>query len=273
MGNAASEVESADELIVFTVTFYKSCDEVRFRECCAMLRHARTHGVRVVVVDASPDPAIRAAMRDAGAHAVREQTAKGKKGAAMREALGVAAEVADTLARPAAADRSAGDALLCWQEPEKADMPRHWRDVLRAANRARADVIVPTRDTDLFQRTYPIEQFHSESFANLYLDCAARAHGFATPLDWHFGPFALRRRHADVWLAHAGAMWDAQVVPIVHAVRAGLVVGACEVPFEAPRAMKEEEEGDLAFIEKRLMQINFLDPKVIAAWTEDRTAQ
>ena len=46
-----------------------------------------------------------------------------------------------------------------------------------------------------------------------------------------------------------------------------------EVPFEAPRAMKEEEEGDLAFIEKRLMQINFLDPKVIAAWTEDRTAQ
>ena len=36
-------------------------------------------------------------------------------------------------------------------------------------------------------------------------------------------------------------MWDAQVVPTVHAVRAGLVVGACEVPFEAPRAMKERE--------------------------------
>ena len=33
--------------------------------------------------------------------------------------------------------------------------------------------------------------------------------------------------------------------------------------------MKEEEEGNLAFVEKRLMQINFLDPKVIAAWTED----
>ena len=263
MGNSSS----ADGLIVFTTTFYKSSEEVRFRECCAMLRHARAHGVRVVVVDASPDPAIRAAMSDAGAHAVREQTAKGRKGAALREALGLAAGIAD--ARAPGDERDAGDVLLCWQEPEKADMPRHWPAVLRAADRARADVIVPARDARLFRRTYPLEQFHSESYANLYLDCAARAHGFAAPLDWHFGPFALRRRHAAVWLAHAGDLWDAQVVPVVHAVRAGLVVGACHVPFEAPRAMKEEEEGNLAFVEKRLMQINFLDPKVIAAWTED----
>ena len=30
--------------------------------------------------------------------------------------------------------------------------------------------------------------------------------------------------------------------------------------------MKKEEENDLAFCGKRLMQINFLDPKVIAAF-------
>ena len=138
--------------------------------CDAAARASR--GVRVVVVDASPDPAIRAAMSDAGAHAVREQTAKGRKGAALREALGLAAGIADARAP---GDERAGGVLLCWQEPEKADMPRHWPAVLRAADRARADVIVPARARALFRRTYPLEQFHSESYANLYLDCAARA--------------------------------------------------------------------------------------------------
>ena len=42
--------------------------------------------------------------------------------------------------------------------------------------------------------------------------------------------------------------------------------------FAAPAAMKAEEEGSLAFIRKRLDQINFLDPKVMAALKKKRPA-
>ena len=69
-----------------------------------------------------------------------------------------------------------------------------------------------------------------------------------------------------------GATWDAQVVPVADALRAGLRVGGAEVPFAAPAAMKAEEEGSLAFIRKRLDQINFLDPKVMAALKKKRPA-
>ena len=115
---------------------------------------------------------------------------------------------------------------------------------------------------------YPEEQVHSESFANAYVSLAAKAAGFSdasSKLDWHFGPFALRAKHAPLWLSHRGELWDAQVVPIVSAMRAGLAVGGVEVPFVAPLSMKAEEEDNLVFVQKRLDQINFLDPKVISA--------
>ena len=60
----------------------------------------------------------------------------------------------------------------------------------------------------------------------------------------------------------------AQVVPLVHAVRKGLRLASVAVAFEAPAAMKAQEEGDVGFIEKRLAQLNSLDPLVKAAWTD-----
>lgn len=254
----AAAAATRSDLVVFTCTFYKSLDDVRFLVCLEFLANAKRCGVRVVVVDASPDEAVRGAMRAAGAHAVTLQTAKGRKGAALREALAIA--------RALAADD--GRAWLCWQEPEKADMARLWARVIDGA--PTLEVVVPARERLLFAATYPAEQFHSESFANAYLDLAAQKYGgtcvgFGDTLDWHFGPFALRAEHADRWLANEGELWDAQVVPIARALKDGLAVGGVEVPFVAPEAMKVEEENDFGFVEKRLMQINFLDPKVIDA--------
>ena len=185
---------------------------------------------------------------------VVKQTAQGRKGAALREALGLAAA------------RAAGDAAwLCWQEPEKDAMVPLWAACLGAASGRALDVVVPRRRADLFRDTYPVEQYHSESFANAYLNAAAKAAGFATALDWHFGPFCLRKAHAQLWLDGDGELWDAQLLPLVAAIGTGLKVGAVEVDFEAPWVMKAAEEGDLGFCEKRLMQINYLDPKVLEA--------
>lgn len=151
-------------------------------------------------------------------------------------------------------------------------MVMYWADTVSKAKDA--DIIVPFRDQELFQKTYPIEQYHSESYANLLLDCAAKAlapkeAAISLPLDWHFGPFCFLEKHLDNWTSHTGDMWDAQVCPIVYSVRKGLRVRTVPVPFVAPTIMKEMEEGNLEFVEKRLMQINFLDPKVKAAWTDE----
>ena len=244
--------EARTDLVVFTCSCYGSVDDVRFKCCLDMLHVAKHNGVRVCVVDASPLDAVRQRMREAGAFRVEKQAAAGKKGAALREALALAASVAG--------DDDA--CLLCWTEPEKADMGRHWAAV---AGDATLDVVVPARRDETFRRTYPVEQYHSESFANAYLNAAAKAAGFGTALDWHFGPFGLRKAHAQLWLDGDGELWDAQLLPLVAAIGTGLKVGAVEVDFEAPWVMKAAEEGDLGFCEKRLMQINYLDPKVLEA--------
>ena len=242
------------EVVVFTCTFYASVEETRCQCCLEMLRSARSAGVRVVVVDSSPKEAVRAAMAEAGAFAVHKQASAGRKGAALREALEHAAGLAGS-----------EDAWLCWQEAEKADMVHRWPGALNGFEH-RTAVVVPGRAEASFRATYPAEQYHCESFSNAYVSLIAARHGFATPLDWHFGPFALRARHRGLWLRHTGELWEAQIAPIIAAARAGLQVSAATVDFHAPAAMKAEEEGSEAFVEKRLMQVNHLIPILKEAW-------
>jgi hypothetical protein len=188
---------------------------------------------------------------------VSEQTAKGKKGAALREALLIATKL----------PQCTPEALLCWQEPEKDDMVRCWPRVAAHSSEAGSDVVVPAREDSAWKASYPIEQWHSENYANHYMNTAARElGGWEAPLDWHFGPLAFQVQHASLWLRSEGELWDAQCLPLVEAIKAGLRVTTVEVDFRASLEMKAEEEGDLGFVEKRLMQINYLDPKIKAAW-------
>eukprot|EP00667_Euglena_gracilis_P015458 EG_transcript_16082 len=254
----------ATPIVVFTVTHYQTAADLRFQACLATLAQAAQHRLPIVVVDSSPAAQLRGAMAAAGAR-VSEQTANGRKGAALREALSLALKLPGV--GPAT--------LLCWQEPEKSDMVRLWPSVAAAVQARKGEVVIPAREKTLFRATYPIEQFHSESFANALVAAMARQAGLLAPgaadppFDWHFGPLAFLQRHASLWLADQGELWDAQLMPVVRAARAGLRVVSVEVPFSAPPAMKEEEEGNLAFVEKRLMQINFLAPKFKQAFRLD----
>ena len=45
------------------------------------------------------------------------------------------------------------------------------------------------------------------------------------------------------------------MMPVLHALRAGLTVSSATVQYTAPAAMKEQEERSLTFIRKRLMQV------------------
>ena len=96
----------------------------------------------------------------------------------------------------------------------------------------------------------------TERFANGYLDALGERSAGAAPLpqiDWTFGPVGLRASAAEHWLRVDGDLWDAQIVPFVHAARwHGARVEALEVAYAHPPKMKAEEEGVPLWSEKRL---------------------
>lgn len=237
---------------------------------------------------------------------VKEEGRFGRgKGGALREAADVAASL----------DGVGDDTWLCWQEAEKSDMMRCWQTEVIVNNvqngsgsgidtgididiLSEYDIICPKREDGCFQQSYPIEQYHSESYGNHYMNCVMkRALQVANAndanasdndndekgpvsvpvsgivckdIDWHFGPFAFRRKVLPLWLKYEGTSYDAQLIPIVAAIRKGYSVNSSvEVTFLLDGKMKEQEEGNLEFIEKRLLQLNDLDPKLKQSWEDD----
>eukprot|EP00559_Dactyliosolen_fragilissimus_P001448 CAMPEP_0184868098 /NCGR_PEP_ID=MMETSP0580-20130426/29156_1 /TAXON_ID=1118495 /ORGANISM="Dactyliosolen fragilissimus" /LENGTH=268 /DNA_ID=CAMNT_0027368763 /DNA_START=163 /DNA_END=969 /DNA_ORIENTATION=- len=252
------------DLVIFTTTFYTSVDDIRYHMCISTIREAVARSIPIVIVDASPSDEVFSGMIEAGAM-VYKQTGTGRKGVGLREAAIHAKQL----------DIATDDTYLCFQEPEKKDMIRHWVVALGQGNGA--DVIMPFRLQSAFLQTYPIEQYHSETFGNLYMDACAREAlektnsplvDTYTGLDWHFGPFSLRAKHLSFWTRYKGDMYDAQLVPIIHAMRSGLSVQSVTVDYAAPLEMKDQEQGNVTFIEKRWNQILELDPRLKQAWKD-----
>ena len=248
--------QSADpSYVVCSPTYYPTTDDDRFKLGLAACERAKALGVPLLLVDASPAH-VKAALRDAGAD-VRDQTFKGRKGAALRECIHIARGMLPD------------NGVICFQELEKVEMIGLQRTVANHVITTDCDVCVPRREDSLFQRTYPIEQYHSETFANLGLDALGRAIGLPA-LDWTFGPVALRASMAEHWLNFDGELWDAQIVPFIRAFRwASARVASLQVTYSHPSAMKKEEEGVALWSEKRLMQLNFLWKHVAVALKED----
>jgi len=263
-------------LVVFTCTYYTGTTDLRYQQCLETLQAASTNSIPIVVVDGSPSDDVHQGLSQTGAIVCKE-TAGGGKGSALREAALNAAEKV-----PGVTEHT----LLCWQEPEKTGMIRLWKEILPQISHD-SDVVVPRRDDECFKSSYPIEQYYSESYGNLYLDTVMKdaitkdpsgvmrvpASDAAIPrgtslIDWHFGPFAFRKAHLDLWSKYKGNSYDAQLVPIVCALRRGLVISSIGVKFHLDPKMREQEEGDVGFIEKRLNQLIDLDPKVKVAWTD-----
>ena len=252
--------EEKVDLVVVSPTFFPSVNDTRCQLGLEACRRAKSNGIQLLLVDASP-PEVAEALREAGA-TVRPQTRKGRKGAALRECIELAREML-----PA-------DGIICFQELEKVEMVALQPAVAAHLRRTGADICVPGREDTLFRATYPIEQYHSERFANGYLDALGERSAGAAPLpqiDWTFGPVGLRASAAEHWLRVDGDLWDAQIVPFVHAARwHGARVEALEVAYAHPPKMKAEEEGVPLWSEKRLLQLNFLFKHVGGALKEEQ---
>ena len=260
-------------LIVVAPTFYSDASDVRYALALESCRKAAEHAIEFVLIDASPSQAIRDGLEEAGRGFVTvvPQTSKGKKGAALREGIQLAAEtllkrdkkMPNTTTTTTTTSTSATKrAIIGFQELEKVDMVRHWKSIASHASESGSDIVVPKRKDEDFRATYPIEQYHSEQFANLFLDSLGIRIGLGS-IDWTAGPVAFDVSMADQWLACDGEIWDAQLVPIIDCfLYRKATVTSFEIDYRHPESMKEQEGGNQAFNEKRLHQLNFLSDTV-----------
>lgn len=252
--SVSSGRNDVDRLVIIGVTRYDSTGDVRFLEAMRSVRTAREHGWRFVIVDSSPDAGVKDHLTAAGAHVIRQRS-HGAKGAALRDGI---REALDLLGDD--------EGVIAYQEVEKSDMPRHWGRVLKEMDAARARIAVPWRIDHEFRATYPIEQYHSESFAGHILNQYASEHNPRwVDIDIFFGPFAVRRTVAPYFLESRGDMWTAQILPMIRAIRDGQKCISVDVPFRAAASMKAQEEGKLRWVEKRYMQLTLLVPAIKAA--------
>lgn len=262
-------------LVVVAPTFYTSLEEIRYLLGVQACQNAAKYGIRLILVDASPNDEIRQGLERAGQDPkdpskafvkVVRQKAQGRKGAALREAIQLAYDEATELA--------SGDRVVVigFQELEKVDMFRHWMPLVQHMVENSADVTAFRRSDSSFRSTYPIEQYHCETFANMYLDSLGAEIGL-TSIDWTSGPLAFRHTLVNHWINFDGELWDAQLVPLVKAHLAGAKVTSFETDYQHPKSMKEQEEGVAAWNEKRLLQLNFLRDTVGKLMTESASAK
>ena len=216
------------KIIVVIPTFYASTQDddnnIRYNlalETCRAIANANSNNdsdsgntdfvLQGLIVDASPDETVRQSMFDAGKGHIKvvKQTYQGKKGAALREGIALAAAAAAAAAggggggggnpeKEAATLLSSSTTttatvnqeqeenvsinnnnnnniiVIAFQEPEKVDMIRYWKTLGKKMVQENADLGVPIRTDDSFRSTYPIEQYHSEQFANHYLNALAK---------------------------------------------------------------------------------------------------
>ena len=265
---------AAPRVLLISTTYYHSLSDSRATLALQTARAARTHHVPYIVVDGSPSEDISAALSREGAIVIREDVeAMGGKGKGFAYRYGIR----QSMARSTALLPSAGaEYVICISEPEKVDivrfLPQLAELILPASSTpspAAPNIVIPARSPAGFS-SLPVEQSHSEQFANSHLSNAARQldppFRYSTqppdqPLDLLFGPVLFHASLAHYWLASSSPLWDAQIVPYIQAAYDGLGrVAGVEVEYRHPPEQTREEEGRVEWSGKRYMQLTLVLP-------------
>ena len=229
-------------------TKYNSIEDSRFKLLKKTIRNASNHSyiTKVIVVDSSHDKVYNYLKELDSKIILLDQKDKTMlKGGSIREGIKY---VVDNFTK---------DSVICFQEPEKENMIYHYRNILEKYNIIKSFICVTQRTRSSFD-TYPIEQVYSENFMNKYISKLANK-----TLDWSAGPVLFTSDKADYWLNFNGKLWDAQIIPLVEAIKSDEVILKSVVCFQYPPEQKKKEEGNLFFIEKRRYQLNYMVDSVI----------
>ena len=240
------------DAVVVTATFYNEGPDldVRLPLAIATIRAAAVLRLPIIVVDGSPDPEVRRTLEDAGAEVIAQK--EPGFGPAVRQVVS------------AGQDMVPADGFVCWQEPEKMKYIPMVPRLVAAGRRRNAAIVVPKR-TETSWKTYPIEQRHQERFINFYVRIIS---GGRLDFDLTHGPKLFRGIAVPLVLAYSGRAWDAHMVPVVRAVKRGMVVISVPVGYPYPPAQRRVEEGNEFYCRKRLEQINVDTSTIERAWNE-----
>lgn len=237
-----------DNFIIVTATRYKNSDD-RFLLAQNMIELATNEfHYQVLVIDDSDDPEIQQILSDKGARVLKQGTSG--FGNAVRQAIREGARMVGP------------KGVIAWQEPEKIDMVRHYVTLVVPLTKGEADIVIPKRTAESLE-TYPIEQIYSEKLLNRYSWLLS---GKKFDFDLGSGARVFKISIAHAFTMYDGALWDALVVPVIRAAQAGYNVVSAPINYTHPPSQKLKEEGERAWCEKRLCQLQHLVPILKKEW-------
>lgn len=222
-------------VVIATMTFYKSMQEMRAKLALRMAEKARK-GYPLIVVDGGSVPEFVTALQDFGAR-VHSQQEKGL-GPAHRQLFSLAAKAAGE------------DGIVDWVEAEKWPLVSELGKMNRLIVDNEADLVMPGRDEEAWA-SYPPTQMYQEKFCNQVMKSMFPA----IEADWFWGPFAANQAAIRHFIAYQGEGYNGRSVPKIHAIAAGLKVRGVTVNYIHPAEQTREETGNLFYDLRRVKQV------------------
>lgn len=170
-----------------------------------------------------------------------------------------------------------GVKAIIYSEAEKVSLLDFIPQIIKPIISGDADMVIPKRETKLFESTYPLYMVESEEEGNMLYNEYLHLHGLLPKeeqLDMFFGPrvFGVNKRILSLFYArnryqvgphvlnehyfNPEELSDALFFPVVVALKRKLKVTSVSIPFRYPLLQKQNEElGQRKFFEeKRKMQ-------------------
>lgn len=265
---SSEKLKIASNVAIGTTTFYKSSNELRAKLAERTIKNIVNRGYKMVVVDGSPNDEFRKVLEGSGAQ-VYVETQRGM-GGSRREVL----QYAHDLNTP----------VVAWTEPEKEGYASQIIKTVAPILNGDIDMVVPDRriitDSHFHLPTYPTSQVNEELFGD---DCWRELTG--TNLDVWSGPRTWRRDISKYFLDYDGNKlsykdkngedisygdkWDSIFIPIMQAILDGRKVKGISVNYIHPIEQTRLEEGNWAYTQKRLDQLNNLVPAFTDYWNKN----
>lgn len=242
----------------------KQIDKIRGDLALELTQKARKIGYQVIIADWKSSKTFRKELSAiAGVILMRRRSSK--RSPSKRQALTKASSLP-------------GVKVIVLTEPEKVSLVEDCMLLIaKPILSGEADIIVPKRNDELFEKTYPSYQYESEREGNNTYNEELKSHKLIDideDFDMFFGPrafvntkpvlslfmkrYRFRVAHAAFpkWYFDAEELSNTNFFPIVAAMRKGFKVKSIEVPFEYPVLQKQNEEHGSKdfFIEKRKTQ-------------------
>jgi hypothetical protein len=231
------------KIILVTAVFGKSTEELRIKLALRTVGEALQHNYEIVVVDGSPvESGIGCALKEVGKDLIHyEREVEGGMGASRRQAVRKALDL--------------GADIVVWLEPEKHTIVRHLSECVETMLENDYDIVVPFRET---LDSYPEYQQYSELRAHREIGHIIGRQD----LDLMIGPRIMNQEAAELFLSYVGAPghdnWESIFISVLWAIRDGMNIGSCTIPYLHPPEQTADEQGDVWDKKRDTQRINIV---------------